>query len=369
MEELDNKTTGGLAPFKDLASADWNQAAAEILNIYRAFGVMPSAADLDQLGKGISNYVAGGNFYTDSGAADAYVLSVVGSRQPNTLYQNGSLYMFLPDNDNTGASTANVSGLGAKNIKMPDGGDPPAGFIKTGILCLLRYDGTDLILEKHALTGGTKRTVITASDASWSWTPGVKSAQITAIGAGGGGGGVNGQGVGTSAAGHGGGGGGACIKEIQDPINTEGNLNITIGSGGAGAISSATGTAGTATTVVGSVVNMSAGGGAGGQGHIGVSGSTAGSDGTLGGTSSGGDINLKGTVANGRTVISGSIGQKSTSGFCPLIGGGIYPNHEADGSNATIAGEGGGSMTSSGITDNENGGDGFRGEVWILERF
>lgn len=54
--------------------------------------------------------------FLDSGAADAYVLDVVGNNPAPDGYQDNMTYHFFPSNSNTGASTGNVEGLGAKNI-------------------------------------------------------------------------------------------------------------------------------------------------------------------------------------------------------------------------------------------------------------
>jgi hypothetical protein len=76
----------------------------------------------------------------DTGAANAYVINP--SPAP-TSYAVGQFVAFFPANSNTGASTINVSSLGAKSIITTDGLSlATPGQIKAGGLCLLSYDGT-----------------------------------------------------------------------------------------------------------------------------------------------------------------------------------------------------------------------------------
>ncbi len=61
--------------------------------------------------------------------------------------------------DNTGASTINVNGLGAKAIKKPNGNDVSAGNLKAGSIYTLRYNSTNFILQGEGASGNA-----TASD-------------------------------------------------------------------------------------------------------------------------------------------------------------------------------------------------------------
>jgi hypothetical protein len=69
------------------------------------------------------------DFFTDSGVADAYVLSGSFGMVSPDAYVDGMLVRFIAGNTNTGASTVNVSGIGVKNIKLSNGTDPKAGDI------------------------------------------------------------------------------------------------------------------------------------------------------------------------------------------------------------------------------------------------
>jgi hypothetical protein len=93
--------------------------------------------NVQQWSIGAAIHAAGGYFYVDSGAADAYVLGVqtisgTPMRAPN-VYFNGMCCRFVAGNTNTGVSTVNVAGLGVKTLKK-DGWtlDLEAGDIEAG---------------------------------------------------------------------------------------------------------------------------------------------------------------------------------------------------------------------------------------------
>ncbi len=134
MQDLNDKITGNT-----LTAVEWNEVPSEIQNVIEGLGQTLTSGDLNQLGKAIAGYVSNGNFYTESGIADAYVLSVVGLKQRAPTYTNGFKITFIAGNTNTGASTVNVAGLGVKNIKLSGGGNPLAGSI-SGRVALI-FDG------------------------------------------------------------------------------------------------------------------------------------------------------------------------------------------------------------------------------------
>lgn len=144
----------------DVLPADqWNQVPTEIENAILSTGITLSSGDLFQLGKTIANYAANGDFYTDSGAADAYVLGAIGSKQAPTTYSNGTRVRFLVGNTNTGASTVNVATLGVKDIKRQGGAALSASDMVAGEIVKLEYDGTDFILNKDILEIGAIRDI------------------------------------------------------------------------------------------------------------------------------------------------------------------------------------------------------------------
>lgn len=84
------------------------------------------------------------NYYADSGAANAYAVTIT-ARQSVTLAVGLSV-QFLAANANTGASTLNVNGTGAKSILRPDGGPLQAGDIPSNGIVSVMYDGTQYLL-------------------------------------------------------------------------------------------------------------------------------------------------------------------------------------------------------------------------------
>lgn len=65
-----------------------------------------------------------------------------------TAYAAGQLVSFKAAASNTGATTVNISGLGAKDIRRNDGAATAlvSGDIVTGQICVLGYDGTRFLL-------------------------------------------------------------------------------------------------------------------------------------------------------------------------------------------------------------------------------
>ena len=136
MQDLDGKITGGTLP-----AVEWNEIPGEIQNVIEGLGIALSSGDLNQLGKAIAGYVANGNFYTDSGVANAYVLTKIGSKQSAQVYTDGFEASFIAGNVNSGASTVNIAGIGVKDIKLSGGLDPVSGDISNNVE--LRFDSNN----------------------------------------------------------------------------------------------------------------------------------------------------------------------------------------------------------------------------------
>jgi hypothetical protein len=78
------------------------------------------------------------NWGTDSGAADAYVITLSPALASEV---SGALIRFLPANTNTGASTINVSGIGAGPLQKYAGTALAAGDVVQNSICEAVYDG------------------------------------------------------------------------------------------------------------------------------------------------------------------------------------------------------------------------------------
>ena len=142
-----------------ISASEFNQLA-EIDNLISTSGQTPSLTNLEQISIGSARYSSAGQFYTDSGTANAYVLSPVSpfkspvSATAGEGYFNGMVISYRAGNANTGASTVNVNGAGVKNIKKADGTtDPDRGQISTTEDTVLRYNGTSfVIVDKRSNT-------------------------------------------------------------------------------------------------------------------------------------------------------------------------------------------------------------------------
>lgn len=142
-----------------ISASEFNQLA-EIDNLISTSGQTPSLTNLEQISTGSARYSSAGQFYTDSGTANAYVLSPVSpfkspvSATAGEGYFNGMVVIYRAGNPNTGPSTVNVNGAGVKNIKKADGTtDPDRGQISTTEDIVLRYNGTSfIIVDKRSNT-------------------------------------------------------------------------------------------------------------------------------------------------------------------------------------------------------------------------
>ncbi len=107
------------------------QVRDELDQIAASFNLLPIPSAI--IG-GISNYAV------DTGAANAYVISV----SPSTLvaYADGLTLRFKAANANTGAATINVNGLGLRSIVRPDGTSLTADDIYAGQICQISYNNT-----------------------------------------------------------------------------------------------------------------------------------------------------------------------------------------------------------------------------------
>ena len=139
--KIDGNTVGAI---------EWNQLA-DVDNLVISSGQTPSTSNLEQLGIGSARYSSGGQFFTDSGTANAYVLSPVSpfkspvSSGAGEGYFTGMIIRFRAGNANSGASTINVNSAGVKNLKKADGTDVATGDILTTRDVAFRYDGTNFI--------------------------------------------------------------------------------------------------------------------------------------------------------------------------------------------------------------------------------
>lgn len=161
MQNIPTKSTGD-----SLTAAEFNQIPDELENVILSTGQTLSGADLFQLAKAMAHYAAEGDYYIESGAADAYVLSTVGIKQAPSAYIDGMRVRFIIGNDNTGASTINVATLGVKDIRKTDGSVLLIGELQADVEIELRYDssaGYFVITDRNMLGVGQSWQDVNAS--------------------------------------------------------------------------------------------------------------------------------------------------------------------------------------------------------------
>jgi hypothetical protein len=141
-----------------LPAAEYNSLGNESQNLVTGSGQALAGGDLNQFGKAAAIYGAGGDYYVDSGLANAYVLTVINSKQAPHAYFDGMRVRFLPANTNSGASVINVNGLGSKPIKLDTSGTAlPGGYIVTNKECELTYnDGGGYFVLKNQYAATAK---------------------------------------------------------------------------------------------------------------------------------------------------------------------------------------------------------------------
>jgi len=135
MQDLDDKVTGGT-----LTAAEWNEVPAELQNLIISTGQSLTSADLNQLGKAVASYSQAGQWYADTGIADAVVLTRATSIKNPTAYVAGQQVRFLVAATNTGAATINVATLGLKEIRDQTDAALVAGDLNAGLPVSLFYD-------------------------------------------------------------------------------------------------------------------------------------------------------------------------------------------------------------------------------------
>lgn len=141
------KGNPGLAIPATIVDDDWlNAIQEELCNVIGAAGISLSKTVRTQLRDSILKMTrdGGSNYAADSGGANTLAIAL--SPAP-TAYTAGMKVVTKVNTDNTGASTINVNGLGAKNIKTLFGLDPSAKQLKSGKMYTLVYDGTQFIME------------------------------------------------------------------------------------------------------------------------------------------------------------------------------------------------------------------------------
>jgi len=121
-------------------AAAFEQPMREIVACITGVGFTPSDTDLSQLWKGLQVAPWIQEYAVDTGSANIYSASI--NPTPAQLY-NGMRVNILIGNTNTGASSLNINGLGAHNIKRGDGfTDLAANDLRQGQVAAFVFDGS-----------------------------------------------------------------------------------------------------------------------------------------------------------------------------------------------------------------------------------
>lgn len=128
-------------------------------------------------------------FGTDTGAADSYAITNTPPFTAVTAYAVGKTYTFIAANANTGASTFNVDGLGAKAIKKNVSEALAQGDIKAGQVVTVVYDGTNFqtVSRLSATSDHGSQFITTTGAGNFTVPSNVTSIAVECVGGGGGG--------------------------------------------------------------------------------------------------------------------------------------------------------------------------------------
>lgn len=318
------------------------------------------------------------NYILDTGAADAYVATLVPAA---TAYVAGMRISLKIANQNTGASTLNVNGIGAQAIKRVDGSALLATDLLAGQVADLRYDGTNFqLLNPGSLIGSfNAMTVqrITASGAgTYTPTAGMKYVIIQAQAAGAGGGGCADPAANQFAFGAGG-GGGEYIEALFSSAQIGASKAYSVGAKGTGGAAGNNAGANGGNTTFNTTWIIATGGTGGGGGASAAASqffwgeSNAGAGGTGGSVATGTIIkqNIGGMGGVAFALVAqgqGSSGGTSGSG---VKGAANKVATSAVGSNGTLGNGGGGALSynGGGAFAGGDGGDGFITFIEFLE--
>lgn len=293
-----------------VSASEFNQLA-EIDNLISTSGQTPSTANLEQQAIASARYSSAGNFFTDSGTANAYVLSPVSpfkspvSSTAGEGYYNGMVIRFRAGNACSGASTVNVNNAGSKSLVKSNGSTAlTTGDIPANTEVEFVYNGTNFVqsLGKVPATTTTQGVVYRKSPTIQKFTSGsgtyttpaeVLYLRIKMIGGGGGGSGSH---LNATSGGTGG-------------NTTFGSSLLVANGGGAGNYSSNAAAGGTASlgSAIGTALSGGTGTGGASQGTVQVMGG-GGAPSPLGGGGGGGALNLAGQSAAANTGAGGGGG-------------------------------------------------------------
>ena len=165
-----NETTPGLfngTPYEKGWADDLNAFTQGLL---KAAGITVSGTTdtvlVSQILQGLVHQVTTADFMVDSGAVDAYVLAPLTDNYAIDSYEDGMIFRFIPDNDNTGASVVDISGIGSIDIVDPQGAALTGGELVAGEVTTIQYDSAsgDFLLYATAARPGSVVQFVSTED-------------------------------------------------------------------------------------------------------------------------------------------------------------------------------------------------------------
>ena len=91
-------------------------------------------------------------YAADAEASDAYAITLTPAPE---AYAEGQSFVFKANTANTGASSLNVNGLGAKTLKKLTDQDTETGDIESGQIITVIHDGTNFQMQSQSATSKT----------------------------------------------------------------------------------------------------------------------------------------------------------------------------------------------------------------------
>ncbi len=165
-----------------LTPVEYNPNKNDLQNIVVDAGIGLNGSDTHQAGQAISTYASNGDFYTCGGTANVLTLTAQGSKQAPVVYEEGMRFRFTVGTLNTGATTINVAGVGAKDLVSYSRNALSGGELVVDDLIEIIFDNTAdefYIVESKNLKTGTYEIqdytttgLVGASDqqqAGWIW--------------------------------------------------------------------------------------------------------------------------------------------------------------------------------------------------------
>ena len=130
---------------------DWFTSIKDIFSGDVAGNLLSKITQIEnELAAHKADYTTHTGFAVATGTANSYIATLTPAL---STYKEGVSLRLKINVANTGASTINVNGLGAKAIKKQNGNAAVIGTLKAGSVYTLAYDGTAFILQGEGASG------------------------------------------------------------------------------------------------------------------------------------------------------------------------------------------------------------------------